>query len=149
MRFILFFIILVFSPLLAVAQQSGENCQKQLEYLFNLTSRQPKVSLRGVQGRAVDFKGTTISSLCILLITEDEQKFVAQTITDKNGNFRFGRIPKGEYRLLARVQNLDGASPINLHIKQKYESSGNSFNRKKLVLHLGVAESTDSYAELQ
>jgi hypothetical protein len=144
MHLSLLLLFITFCPLLTVAQRSDKACQRQLEYLFDYPSKLPKISLHSIEGRAVTaLGGEPISSLCVLLLTENGHKVVAQTITGKNGNFRFGKLPKGEYRLLARVQNLDGACAINLRVELKSYARTRSFRRKRLRLNMGVAGLND------
>ncbi|HEX8289126.1 MAG TPA: carboxypeptidase-like regulatory domain-containing protein [Pyrinomonadaceae bacterium] len=98
----------------------------------------PTISLRGVEGRVIDSSGVAIPNICIALFTEKEYRFVAQTVADENGYFRFGKIPKGSYRLVARV-DYDYLCPVNVRIRRVSFPSGGFFRKTHLVLHMRPA----------
>jgi hypothetical protein len=95
----------------------------------------PTISLRGVEGRAIDSNGVAIPNICVALFTEKEHRFVAQTVADENGYFRFGKIPKGRYRLVARV-DYDAFCPVNVRIRRVSFPRGGLFRKTRLVLHM-------------
>ena len=47
-----------------------------------------------------------MSGASVSLFTEDGHKLVATVISDKDGKFRFDKVEKGLYRVVARVAGL-------------------------------------------
>ena len=130
--------IFAFCFLPVLTQYENDDCLKQIEYVSRNQVDPPKISLRRVEGRAVDSNGVAVGYICIALFTEKEHRFVAQTVADKNGYFRFGKISKGNYRLVARV-NYDYLCPVNVRIRRAGFLRGGFFRKTRLVLHLRVA----------
>ena len=95
----------------------------------------PKVSLRVVEGQAIDPNGVAVPNVCVALFTRKDKRFVTQTVTDENGYFRFGKIPKGKYYLVARVER-DYFCPLNVEINRLSFPFGGFFQRNRLVLHM-------------
>ena len=95
----------------------------------------PTVSLRVVEGRAIDPNGVTVPNVCVALFTRKDKRFVTQTVTDENGYFRFGEIPKGKYFLVGRVER-DYFCPLNVEINRVRFPFGGFFRRSRLVLHM-------------
>lgn len=147
-RLIWLFLIIAFLFLPVAAQEeSDDDCPKQLEYVNRNQVDPPTISLRGVEGRAVDSSGVAIGYICVALFTEKEHRFVAQTVADENGYFRFGKIPKGNYRLVARV-DYDYLCPVNVRIRRVSFPRGGFFRKTSLVLHLRPAGIDDcSYGD--
>ena len=138
-RFFLPLLIFGFGILPVMAQDSDEeDCPKQIEYVNRNQIDLPRITLRGVEGRATDNDGVPIPDICVALFTEKKHRFVAQTTTDENGYFRFTKIPKGLYRLVARIEH-DYLCPVNVSIRQGSFPSGGLFRRKRVYLHFRVA----------
>jgi hypothetical protein len=116
-----------------VAQGANPNCGKQVQYINRNQVDPPTISLYGFEGRAIDSNGVVIPNICVALFTEDGHKFVAQTVTDENGYFRFGKVSKGRYRLVGRLE-YDMFCPVNVRIRRV--SSLTSSRKTKLVLHM-------------
>ena len=148
-RFFWLILILVFCFLPIVAQDSFKPCPKQIEYATNGGLHvSPKISLRSVEGQAVDSDGAVVPYVCVALFTRKEQRFVAQTVTDEKGHFRFGKIPKGNYYLVARVKG-DIFCPLNVRVSRVSFPFGGFFRRNRIVLHIeawGVVDRC-SYAD--
>src|SRR5688572_5808114 len=100
-----------------VAQGPNPDCEKRVEYVNRNQVDTPTISLRGVEGRAVDSSGVAVPKICVVLFTEKEYKFVAQTVTDENGYFRFQKIGNGNYRLVGRLE-YDYLCPVNVRIRR-------------------------------
>lgn len=131
-----------------MAQDSDdEDCPKQIEYVNRNQVDPPTISLRGVEGQAVDAQGEAIPNICVALFTEKEHRFVAQVVADENGYFRFGKIPKGRYRVVARV-DYDYFCSVNVRIRRVSFPRGGFFRRTHLVLHMRSAGIDDcSYGD--
>ena len=105
-----------------------------------------KISLRVVEGQAIDSVGAAVPYVCVALFTRKEKRFVAQTVTDDKGHFQFGKIPNGKYFLVARVKE-DVFCPLNVEISRVSFPFGGFFRRNRLVLHMeGYGIDVCSYA---
>jgi hypothetical protein len=146
-RFFCLSLIVTFSLLPVIAQDKDNDCPKQVEYVNRNFIDTPTISLRGVEGRATDSSGVPVPNICVALFTEKERRFVAQTVTDENGYFRFGKIPKGRYRLVGRL-NYDYLCPVNVRIRRVSFPLGGFFRKSRLVLHMRPAGIDDcSYGD--
>jgi hypothetical protein len=135
-RFLCLSLIIGFVLLPASAQEdSDDDCPKQIEYMNRNFIDPSTISLRGVEGRAIDSNGAAIPYICVALFTEKENRFVAQTAANENGYFRFGKIPKGRYRLVARV-DYDYLCPVNVRIRRVSFPFGGFFRKSRLVLYM-------------
>jgi hypothetical protein len=142
-HFFLLSIIIAFVFSCASAQDNSEsNCPKQINYINRNQIDLPRITVRGVEGRATDSNAVPIPDVCVALFTEKEHRFVAQTMTDENGYFRFTKIPKGDYRLVARME-IEYLCPVNVSIRLASFPSGGLFRRKRIYLHF-VVPGTDS-----
>ncbi|MGI8813097.1 MAG: carboxypeptidase-like regulatory domain-containing protein [Pyrinomonadaceae bacterium] len=144
-------LILIFASccLSIAAQDSFQSCPKQIEFApVGGMHVSPKVSLRVVEGQAIDSSGAVVPYVCVALFTRKGKRFVSQTVTDENGRFRFGKIPKGKYFLIARVKE-DVFCPLNVEISRVGFPFGGFFKRNRLVLHLEAWGIVDvcSYAD--
>jgi hypothetical protein len=78
--------------------------------------------LQRVAGRAVIKAGGKImpgselcGGACLSLFTANSHKFVAHVQLDKQGLFEFGRVPPGDYRLVARAPGFcTGNDPVRI-----------------------------------
>lgn len=77
----------------------------------------PVIKVRGVQGHASDLSGFPVKLVCVAIFTEKDHRPVAQIETDIDGNFKFGDIPNGDYRLVAITAD-SSFCPINVRIKK-------------------------------
>ena len=146
-RFLLLALFFTFCFLPVAAQDKDDDCPKQLEYVSYNQVDPPTISLRGVEGRAIYPDGAPIPEICVALFTEKEHRFVAQTVADENGYFRFGKIPEGRYRLVARV-DYDFLCPVNVRIHRVSFPRGGFFKKTRLVLHMrGAAIDVCSYGD--
>lgn len=138
-RFFLLSVIIAFvsSPIWA-QDDSESDCPKQIEYINRNNIDSPRITLRGIEGRATDWNAVPIPDICVALFTEKEHHFVAQTMTDKNGYFRFTKIPKGLYRLVARMEH-DYLCPVNVSVRLASYPTGGLSRRKRIFLHFSVA----------
>ncbi|MEO6588524.1 MAG: carboxypeptidase-like regulatory domain-containing protein [Pyrinomonadaceae bacterium] len=95
--------------------------------------------MNDIEGTAVDSGGNLLADVCLALFTEKTHRFVAQTMTDEDGHFKFGKIPKGKYRLVGNFYPFCTANAQIRRVKKKSSESSES----PLVLHLQV-QGTDS-----
>ena len=146
-RFFCLSIIFVLFFLPVIAQNEDDDCPKRVEYVNRNFIDSPTISLRGVEGQAIDSNGVPVPSICVALFTEKERRFVAQTVTDENGYFRFGKIPKGRYRLIGRL-DYDYLCPVNVRVRRVSFPLGGLFRKTRLVLHMRPAGIDDcSYGD--
>ena len=64
------------------------------------------LKLVGVEGRVRGLGGDAMSRASVSLFTEDRHELVATVISDKDGKFKFDKVGKGLYRVVARVEGL-------------------------------------------
>ena len=64
------------------------------------------LKLVGVEGRVRGLGGDPMSRATVSLFTEDKHELVATVMSDKDGKFRFDKVGKGLYRVVARVEGL-------------------------------------------
>jgi hypothetical protein len=68
------------------------------------------LKLSGVEGRVRGLGGDPMSMAQVSLFTEDRHELVATVVSDKDGKFRFDKVGKGLYRVVARVEGLCAAN---------------------------------------
>ena len=68
------------------------------------------LKLSGVEGRVRGLGGDAMSRASVSLFTEDRHELVATVMSDKNGKFKFDKVGKGLYRVVARVAGLCAAN---------------------------------------
>jgi hypothetical protein len=72
------------------------------------------LKLSGVDGRVRGLGGDPMSRVSISLFTEQGHALLGTVVSDKNGKFRFDKVEKGFYRVVARIE---GLCPANIPIK--------------------------------
>jgi hypothetical protein len=123
---------LVFAALQAiVCGQAETNCPRRMEYAHRNQVDPPVLTLNVVQGRTIDNRSDAVPEVCVALFTEKSHRFVAQVSVNSHGNFKFGAVPPGRYRLVARVPRYDYFCPVNARILIH-----RSRDRTRLVLHM-------------
>lgn len=68
------------------------------------------LKLNGVEGRVRGLGGDAIPRASVSLFTEDRHELVATVMSDRDGKFRFTKVEKGLYRVVARVEGLCAAN---------------------------------------
>jgi hypothetical protein len=68
------------------------------------------LKLSGVEGRVRGLGGDAMSQASVSLFTEDRHELVATVTSDKDGKFKFDKVGKGLYRVVARVAGLCAAN---------------------------------------
>jgi len=71
------------------------------------------LKLREVDGIVKGLGGDAMSGVAVALFAEEGHALLASARSDKDGKFRFDRVGKGLYRVVARV---DGLCPANIPI---------------------------------
>src|SRR5437764_602370 len=80
----------------------------------NENSTDPKpLKLRELQGTVRGLGGDPMPRAMVSLFTEDTHTLVGSETTDRNGKFKFEKVEKGAYRVVARVE---GLCPANIPI---------------------------------
>jgi len=82
----------------------------------NENSVDPKpIKLRELQGTVLGLGGDPMPRAMVSLFTEDTHTLVGSETTDMQGRFKFNKLEKGAYRVVARVEGLCAANiPIIL-----------------------------------
>ncbi len=110
-RMCLLLIFVCSAGLLSYAQQSSSPCQQPAadiakgELTAPLKNELLSVTVVGgrVSGSLLTAEPRGISQLCLALFTERKHKFVANAVTDEEGEFLFRDIPAGRYRIVIRA----------------------------------------------
>jgi hypothetical protein len=68
------------------------------------------LKLVGVEGRVRGLGGDTMPRVSVSLFTEDRHELVATVMSDRDGKFKFEKVGKGLYRVVARVEGLCAAN---------------------------------------
>ena len=110
-RMCLLLIFVCSAAMVSNAQQSSLPCKRPAADIAKgeLTSplKYELLSVTVVGGRVsgslltAELRG--ISQLCLALFTEGKHKFVADAVTDEDGDFLFSDIPAGRYRIVIRA----------------------------------------------
>ena len=64
------------------------------------------LKLTGVEGRVRGLGGDGMAMASVSLFTENGHTLVATVLSDKDGKFKFNKVDKGLYRVVARVAGL-------------------------------------------
>jgi hypothetical protein len=85
------------------------------------------LNLRELEGKVVGLGGDPMPRTELALFTENGHSLVATATTDREGKFRFDKVEKGLYRIVARIE---GLCPANVPVKLESSLLG----RRKLVI---------------
>ncbi len=94
------------------------------------------VKLAGLEGSVRGLGGDALPRATVSVFTEDGHALVATAMTDKDGKFKFAKLDKGLYRVVARVE---GLCPANVPVKVE----GSLLAKRKLVFTM-VAKDIDT-----
>lgn len=64
------------------------------------------LKLRDVDGVVRDLGGDAMSRASVSLFTEQGHALIGTVVSDRDGKFRFGKVDKGLYRIVARIEGL-------------------------------------------
>jgi protocatechuate 3,4-dioxygenase beta subunit len=71
------------------------------------------LKLRELQGTVHGLGGDPMARAMVSLFTEDTHTLVGSETTDRNGKFKFDKVQRGAYRIVARVE---GLCPANIPV---------------------------------
>lgn len=83
--------------------------------------------LRQLEGKVVGLGGDPMPRTELALFTENGHSLVATATSDREGKFRFDKVEKGLYRVVARIE---GLCPANIPVKLESSLLG----KRKLVI---------------
>lgn len=135
--FILTAIIPIAVP--AYAQTSASTCKSIIYENHNQSDPDP-LSVSFPAGRVIAEAGVEAQEIgpvpdaCLGLFTEARHRLMAMTVADKEGEFKFGKVPIGKYRLVVRAGNLCVA---NVPLQVTHGKRGTT--ETKLVIHMRPA----------
>jgi protocatechuate 3,4-dioxygenase beta subunit len=72
-----------------------------------------------IVGRVVDAAGRPIAAARVVIVGGDQPFREIGAVTDAGGNFRFGAMLPGAYRLAAHSQNRSGSAHVVVHAGQQ------------------------------
>ena len=82
-------------------------------YVNENTTDPAPLKIRDVDGVVRGLGGDAMSRVSVALFTEEGHALVASAMSDRDGKFRFEKVEKGRYRLVARIA---GLCPANIPI---------------------------------
>ena len=85
------------------------------------------LNLRRLEGKVVGLGGEPMPHTQVALFTENGHSLIGSVMSDREGKFRFDKVDKGLYRVVARAE---GLCPANIPIK--IESS--LLGKRKLII---------------
>jgi hypothetical protein len=83
-------------------------------YVNENSTDPPPLKLSGVEGQVRGLGGDSMPRVSVSLFTEVGHTLLSTVLTDKDGKFRFNKVEKGLYRVVARIP---GLCPANIPVK--------------------------------
>lgn len=83
--------------------------------------------LRQLEGKVVGLGGDPMPRAELALFTENGHSLVATATSDREGKFRFDKVEKGLYRIVARIE---GLCPANVPVKLESSLLG----KRKMII---------------
>jgi hypothetical protein len=75
----------------------------------------PPLKLNGVEGEVRGLGGDRMPRVSVSLFSEAGHSLIGSVMSDKDGKFRFAKVEKGLYRVVAKVEGLCSANiPIKV-----------------------------------
>jgi hypothetical protein len=133
---------IIFISSFTLQQQTAATCEAITKYENRNQVNYGPLVLSTLSGKVVAEGGKPVKSLglisnaCIGLFSEDEHKFIANTVASEDGSFSIKDVQPGSYRLVVRdPQNVFcvANAPVRL-TKPKERAKG-----KRMVIHLRPA----------
>jgi hypothetical protein len=90
--------VLITSSGMGAAQQQKITCEVKYENHNQIST--DALTIRNLRGQVTNELSEPISQACLGVYTETERKLIASTTSDENGNYTFGNIQPGQYRLV-------------------------------------------------
>jgi len=118
---------------LVLGQQTSEDCRSRVKF-ENRNQVDPKpLFIRALSGSILDRDRVPIPQICLGLFTEEGHQLVASTVSDDSGQYRFTPLPRGRYRLIAKVAGFCTASvPLRLVGWPR----GGLIGKRRIVVHM-------------
>jgi hypothetical protein len=149
--FLISSLVAAFLPPATVARQEGAPCGAEVKYVDRNQADPRQLSVLLVRGRVfvevgeISGETTETSALpdaCLGLFTEKEHRLVAATSSDEKGQYAFGAVPAGEYRLVVH------SGPFCVANVRVRVTRGGRAKGKRVVVHMRAAGyDTCSYAD--
>jgi len=117
----------------AASAQSTVGCKTDVSYENRNQVDPSPLTLTKVWGIVEDNDKVRIPDVCLGLFTEEGDKLIAQTSTNKDGSFDFGSVSPGRYRLVARY---DSFCTSNTPIRIARQAAKNRRGQKRIVIHM-------------
>src|ERR1017187_1293401 len=100
--------------LAATPARAAQDLAAPATYVDENTPDPPPLKLSGVEGRVRGLGGDAMPRGSVSLFSEVGHSLLTTVMTDKDGKFRFVKVEKGFYRVVAKVQ---GLCPANIPVK--------------------------------
>jgi len=100
--------------LAAAPAYAAQDLAAPATYVDENTPDPPPLKLSGVEGRVRGLGGDAMPRVAVSLFTEVGHTLLSTVVTDKDGKFRFVKVEKGLYRVVAKIQ---GLCPANIPVK--------------------------------
>jgi hypothetical protein len=100
--------------LAATPARAAQELAAPATYVDENTPDPPPLKLSGVEGTVLGLGGDAMPRVSVSLFTEVGHTLLTTVITDKDGKFRFSKVEKGLYRVVAKIQ---GLCPANIPVK--------------------------------
>ena len=152
-QLIVYAVLVMVFVLSAVATAQKENLCEEKSYEDHNQIDYKPLKLAKIQGKGlIEIRDNAVQpnqmvpGACVTLFTLDK-RFVMSVKADANGNFQFGDIASGQYRLVARARGFCTAN-IPIHVVKASRKS--RMRNKEVVVHFRVAGiDTCSWGELR
>lgn len=139
-RIILLSMLVCSAVVVSRAQQASPPCQQPAPYIEkgDVTAPFPyqPVSVSAVAGQvsgAIVGLPQGMAHVCLSLFTERKHKLVGSSVTDESGNFQYGDVPAGEYRMVVRAPGFFVAE-IPVHVSDKAKAKAKISKPLKVLL---------------
>jgi hypothetical protein len=103
--------IAVFSAVPAVRAYAAQAAVPEATYV---NENPATLNLRELDGKVVGLGGEPMPRAQVALFSENGHALLGTVVSDRQGKFRFDKIEKGLYRVVARVE---GLCPANVPVK--------------------------------
>jgi len=106
--------IAVFSAVPAVRAYAAQAAVPEATYVNENGTDPATLNLRELDGKVVGLGGEPMPRAQVALFSENGHALLGTVVSDRQGKFRFDKIEKGLYRVVARVE---GLCPANVPVK--------------------------------
>ena len=109
------------------AERRGQTQTTAAAYVNENGTDPAPLHLRQLEGKVVGLGGDPMPRAELALFTESGHSLVATATSDREGKFRFDKVEKGLYRVVARIE---GLCPANVPVKLESSLLG----KRKLII---------------